>query len=150
MAARQIPDMVAKRVSTLDEGFRLLGWPMGENLRFVQNLLANIDVDGLYVTSSYLKVVRRDGGKDIRVHRGASNGFKSEHEIVDAVGDVDRGPSERAGTWRVAHPDTTSGVMAGQSTKPYRQPVRRCQVDGCGLILYPKTGCDVHGVLETR
>ncbi len=135
-----------KQLTSLDEGFRDLGWPQGENMRFVQRLLANIDVDGLYATSSYIKVARRDGGPAIQIHRGASNGFVSEQEILDAVSDAVPARSERAGTWRVIHPDTTSGADSGTRRRPYRRPVRHCPVEGCGMIMYPKTGCDMHGL----
>lgn len=125
--------------NSLEDALRDRHLPV-ENQAFVRTLLSALDVEGYFERSGYIKVTRAGGGPAIAIHYGYSNGFRSEDEIVRAVGDVERWPSARGkGLWGVAHP-TNRPHSGGGGTKRDRLELGTCTT--CGMQL-PATGkCD--------
>ena len=53
----------------------------------------------------YVVATRRDGGRDLHIYYGATNGFDDEAEVIRVAGaTADRRASSRRGTWCVEHP----------------------------------------------
>lgn len=96
-----------------------------ENRDFIRRALRSVDVAEYVDRGGCIKVIRRDGGPAIEIHYGYTNGFRSEEEILAAVGDVDRWISRRGrGMWGVSHPENKlrdgSGVgSARQDRREY-------------------------------
>jgi hypothetical protein len=57
-------------------------------------------------SNAYIKATRREGGPDLHIHWGYTNGFTCEEEAVGIAGSAVRGASSRKGTWYVEHPVT--------------------------------------------
>jgi hypothetical protein len=126
------------RFNSLDAALRERRVPL-ENHRFIKDLLARIDVEGYYDTASYVKVVRRDGEPGLQIASGYTNGFRSEEEIVRAVGDVERWPSARGSSlWGVSHPIHGLRETEGGGRTERRRD--RCAV--CGAELPLSGECD--------
>jgi hypothetical protein len=111
-----------RRYQSLQEALRLKRYPL-ENHGFVTRFSSAIEFEGFYETTGYIKAVRADGGPDVQIHYGGSNGFLSEEEVIAAAGleAAGRRPStERHGLWRVSHPVEApgrDGAMSGGSAK---------------------------------
>ncbi|BBX27424.1 hypothetical protein GCM10009632_39270 [Mycolicibacterium alvei] len=85
-----------------------------------------------HVGKSYVVATRCDGGRDLHIEYGATNGFSSEEETMrlapDAVG---RGASSRKGTWYVLHPVNQARV-GGERSRDVRRKATLCD---CGMEL---------------
>ena len=68
-----------------------------------------------------MRAVRRDGGPDLRIASGWSNGFVSEEEVVQVAGDVTRWESGRTGLWGLSHPEHGGGGQGGGASRTLRQ-----------------------------
>lgn len=93
------------RWDTLAQAFAAHHYPM-ENLPLVQRLVDALGVDhyeGIR-SRSYIKGVRRDGGRRLAIAYGYTGGLTSEQEILNTVGDVDRGSSADGRQWWMHHP----------------------------------------------
>ena len=93
---------------TLDDGFRQLQIPL-VNQRFVRHIVNVIGIDRFLSTSTYLRAVRSEGGPDLRIAYGWTNGFVSRDEARRAAGDaaeIDPSPDRAGhGLFGVRHPE---------------------------------------------
>jgi hypothetical protein len=106
-------DRELTQYSSLDDAFVKFGIPDG-NRKFVRDFVQKVGISAFYETSGYIKAVRSAGGPDLHIASGWSNGFVSEAEIVELIGDVDRwGDNERARLWGVSHPVNRIGHGGG-------------------------------------
>ncbi|ORW57749.1 hypothetical protein AWC21_18370 [Mycolicibacterium peregrinum] len=107
-----------------------------ENHEFIRDLIDAVGIDGYRVVDQpgkpYVAAARHDGGRDLHIYYGATNGFVSEAEAMrfapDAVG---RGPSSRKGTWYVLHPVNQARV-GGERARNVRRTPTYCD---CGMEL---------------
>lgn len=99
--------------ASLSEALRAMKVPL-ENHRLIERFTSAIGIATYYGTSGYIGAERLEGGPSLHIASGYTNGFISEPELLDAVGDYvgDHWTSER-GThqWGVTHP--RSGVGGG-------------------------------------
>lgn len=77
-----------------------------ENHALIRRFCEAIGVVKFEERGSYLKAVRPDGGPALQINSGWTNGFLSEEEVREAVGDdAAYWPSGRGtGQWGVTHP----------------------------------------------
>ncbi len=102
-----------KQYASIDDALSQFGIP-DANRPFIKNFIRRIPISGLFETSGYIKAVRADGGPDMHIASGWSNGFVSEAEVLDVCGDVERwGDDERARVWGVSHPENRIGHGGG-------------------------------------
>ena len=87
------------------QAFQAHRFPM-ENLGIVQQIVDHIGISCFedIQTRGYIKAIRTDGRKTLHIHFGYTSGFGSEAEILDSVGDVDRGSWHDGREWWVTHP----------------------------------------------
>jgi hypothetical protein len=106
-------DNKLKQYSSLDDALTQSGVPHA-NRALIHRFVEGIGIAAYYETTGYIKAVRSAGGPDLRIASGWSNGFVSEAEICDVLGDVDRWLSdERVGLWGVSHPENQIGNGGG-------------------------------------
>jgi hypothetical protein len=94
----------AERWDTLADAFAAYRLPL-ENLTFIRPLADAVGIshyDGIQ-TRGYIKGVRKAGGRILHIHYGYTGGITSEADIVEALGDVDRGTWDGK-EWWVTHP----------------------------------------------
>lgn len=109
-----------KKYSSLDDALRSFRIPE-RNHEFIRRFVEAVGVAEFYETSGYIKCVRAAAGPDLHIASGWSNGFASEAEILDILGDVDRWvDDERARVWGVSHPENRIG-HGGSGAAP-REP----------------------------
>jgi hypothetical protein len=79
----------------------------------------------------YVVATRRDGGLDLHIYYGATNGFYSEDEVIRIAGEAAdrRASGSRRGTWCVEHPVNNSRPP-GPRSRDVRREGTRCD---CGL-----------------
>lgn len=123
--------------ASLSEAFQERHISVG-NQRFVQELLRRLPVSGYFDRGDCLKVTRSDTRHAVEVHPGYSNGFMSEDEILDSVGDVHRwksGRSKHGFMWGVSHPDPfgRGGGGGGGQRKQKRPDYGVCPIHGMEL-----------------
>jgi hypothetical protein len=98
---------------SLDEALVKFGIPW-ENHDLIRKIAAGIPLSRFVETSSYIRADRTDGGPSLNIASGWTNGFRSESEILDILGDVDRwGDDTRARLWGVSHPVNHIGHGGG-------------------------------------
>ena len=106
-----------------------------ENHEFIRRFTNAIGIAAYRVveaSNTYIRATRRDGGPDLHIHYGYTNGFASEEEIVGTAGEAaQRKASSRKGTWYVAHPETKVYDGSGRSASVRREGV----FCGCGMQL---------------
>ena len=108
----------------------------GANHEFIRRITAAVGIAGYRVVhnvgKSYVVATRRDGGRDLHIEYGYTNGFISEDETIRVAPDaVGRGPSSRKDTWYVAHP--VNQVRDGsERSRDVRRQARLCS---CGMEL---------------
>ena len=90
---------------SLDRAMDDFKLPM-ENREFVREFAIAIGIEGCAVTSAYIKVIRTDGGPDVRIASGYSNGFVDEAEALRVTGGAHPvwASEKRKGFWGVDHP----------------------------------------------
>lgn len=107
---------------SLDEALRANRIP-SENHATIRKLTAAIGVKSFSQTASarYVKAHRIDGGPDLFIEFGFTNGFVSEDEIIAIDPLLDREPSTvRKGLWVVWHPTNgkhSNGASAARSRR---------------------------------
>ena len=112
--------------ATLDDALTRFGIPDG-NHAFIRTFVEAIGIRAYYETSGYIKAERADGGPQLNIASGWSNGFVSEQEIVDILGDVDRwGDDERPRLWGVSHPINNIGHGGGGPAGTGRRSYGTC------------------------
>jgi hypothetical protein len=130
-------DNKLKQYSSLDDALTQSGVPHA-NRALIHRFVEGIGIAAYYETTGYIKAVRSDGGPDLRIASGWSNGFVSEAEICDVLGDVDRWLSdERVGLWGVSHPENKIGNGGGGPNSESVRSYGMCSI--CFLDL-PATG----------
>ena len=106
-----------------------------ENHDFIRRCVAAMGIAEYRVmltSQPHVIAKRRDGGRDLHIYYGYTNGFSGEEEIVRVAGrGVGRGPSSRKGTWYVEHP--TTRVHPGEQRR--RDVRREAGFCGCGMQL---------------
>lgn len=105
-----------------------------ENHAFIREITKAADIIGYrvvhHVGKSYIVATRRDGGRDLHIEYGATNGFNSEDEAIRiAPNAVGWGPSSRKGTWYVLHPVNKARVT-GERSRDVRRKATFC---ACGM-----------------
>lgn len=112
-----------------------------ENHPFIQRLTDTVGISGYSVVDSdrpYVRAVRRDGHRDLRIDWGFTAGFISREDALRACGGAgDVAPSSSVkGTWYVTHP--VNRVHKGsERTRKTQREGGFC--GGCGEQL-PLTG----------
>lgn len=109
------------------------------NRKFVRRLFKDIPIREIVQTSGYLKVARRDGSRDLRIHHGYTTGFTSREEVTDMglnapVWACDRG-------WGVNHPVHGPPRSGGRGSTTVRSP-EVCQKCGMTFALNGACQCD--------
>lgn len=91
----------------IDRAMEKFGIPL-ENRDFIRKFVVAIGVSGCEIvrSKSYIKALRIDGGEDLRIASGWSNGFVDEAEALAATGGSQpvQPDAKRRGTWYVDHP----------------------------------------------
>ena len=91
------------RWETLSQAFAAYHYPL-DNLALVQAIVDHVGIhhyEGIK-SRSYIKGIRHVGGRIVHIHFGYTGGLRSEAEITDSVGDVDRGTWDGR-EWWVTH-----------------------------------------------
>ncbi|QAY74098.1 hypothetical protein ET445_12865 [Agromyces protaetiae] len=129
------------RWETLEQAFRAHGFPT-ENLRLVQRIVDHLGVSHYedIATLSYIKGIRNGGGKTLHIHFGYTGGLSSEAEILDSVGDVDRGSWFDGREWWVSHPVNKLRDGNGMASRSGARAVRFCPT--CSMQLPASGICD--------
>lgn len=105
------------------------------NYEFIRAITDVVGVEGYRFIDQpdkpYVIATRRDGGRDLHIYYGATNGFYSEDEVIRVAGnDADRRASgSRKGTWCVEHPVNQSRPP-GPRSRDVRREGTRCD---CGM-----------------
>lgn len=111
-----------------------------ENHHFIREITSAIGIVEYQtvVNSSkiYIRAKRRDGGPDLHIAWGYTNGF-CEAELVRIASGAPRRPSSRKGTWYVEHPVTR--VHAGRERS--RSTRREAGFCDCGMQLSLTGAC---------
>lgn len=81
-----MPDTNRTEYPSLGEALRDMKVPL-ENHRPIEQLTSAIGIASYYGASGYIGAERRDGGPALHIASGITNGFVSEVELLDAVGD---------------------------------------------------------------
>ncbi len=132
-------DSSERRYGSLSEAFNDMKFDL-DNQAFIRRFAESLDVEGIYGRSGYLKLVRVSEGPALQVHRGYTNGFRSEEEIRHLLPDAHVWRSQRIkGTFGVTHP--VHGPMRGDGSRA-RKPVPQKPCPNCGDLM-PLSGiCD--------
>lgn len=134
--------MTDRTIDSLGDAFREYRTPFA-NQQFIADFVAKADMAALARYSEHFRVERRSGGPALQVHHGSTIGFRSEDEVKELVGDVNRFPSEwLPGCWGVSHPvqaDSGSGERSATSRHVPNEPCPKC---GDMMSL---AGCDFCG-----
>lgn len=103
-----------------------------EFIRDITSAVGILSYHAVSASTSYVVASRRDGGPDLHIHYGYTNGFTSEEEIVRVAGSGPvRAPSSRKGTWYVGHPENALRHRDGSS----RDARREAGYCSCGMQL---------------
>ena len=93
-----------RQFDSLNDALRVVRIPI-ENHRFIQRWVDSVGIGSFFERGSYIRAVRRGAGPALEIHSGYTNGFVSEEEVVQALGDERMWPSNRGtGQWGVTHP----------------------------------------------
>jgi hypothetical protein len=92
-----------------------------EFIRSFTNAVGIADYRVVAADNSYIRAKRRDGGPDLHIHWGYTNGFTSVEEAVGVAGGAVRGASSRKGTWYVEHPLTKARPGSTRSASVRRE-----------------------------
>jgi hypothetical protein len=132
-------DYVLRRYSSLEDALDSYGIPL-ENRDFVREFVGKIGISDFFETTNYIKAVRKDGGPDMHISSGWSNGFRSEAEILSIFPNQKErwGDDERARVWGVWHPLNWSGRATGDSASKQRD-YGTCPK--CLMNFYPNGTC---------
>jgi hypothetical protein len=95
-----------------------------ENHDFIRRFTTAVGITDYSVMGAgktYIRATRREGGPDLHIHWGYTNGFTSEEEAVGIAGSAVRGASSRKGTWYVEHPVTKVRPGSSRSASVRRE-----------------------------
>jgi hypothetical protein len=124
---------------SLTEALSKAGIP-SENHNFIRDFTNAIGIVAYRTVASssktYIKAERRDGGPDLHIAWGYTNGF-SEEELIRIASGATRKPSSRKGTWYVEHP-VTKVHSGGERSKSTRREGDFCS---CGMQLSLTGAC---------
>lgn len=110
-----------------------------EFIRSITSAVGVLSYRAVLASKSYVVASRRDGGPDLHIYYGYTNGFTSEAEIIHIAGNGPvRAPSSRKGTWYVGHPENNIRD-SGDSSRDVRREVDYCS---CGMQLSLRGVCD--------
>jgi hypothetical protein len=127
-----------RRYDSLEQVFQDRRIPL-ENQAIIRELTQAIGIEAFYDRGTYVKAVRSGPGKPLNIAYGWTNGFDSEEEVIQAVGDVDRWVSGRAiGMWGLWHP--VHGGPSGGGAKSSRPDPGVCPT--CTMELPSSGRCD--------
>jgi hypothetical protein len=110
-----------RRYSSLEDALDSYGIPL-ETRDFVREIVGKIGISDFFETTKCIKAIRKDGGPDMHIASGWSNGFISEAEILSIFPNhQDRwADDERARVWGVGHPLTCTGRAGGDPAGKHR------------------------------
>ena len=95
-----------------------------ENHEFIRRVASTVGITDYRVVGAgtrYIRATRREGGPDLHIYWGYTNGFTSEEEAVGVAGTAVRGASSRKGTWYVEHPVTKVRPVSTRSASVRRE-----------------------------
>jgi hypothetical protein len=131
-----------ERWETLSQAFAAYRYPL-ENRSLVQRLVDAIGIDHYegIASRSYIRAIRRGAGRLVHIHFGYTGGLGSEEEILDAVGDVDRGSWSDGREWWIVHPlNKLRGANGAGATSRSLSDYGQCPIH---FLALPATGrCD--------
>ena len=110
-----------------------------ENHALITRVAEGIGIALYLETSTYIRAVRREGGPDIRIAWGWTNGFRSEDEVLATVGDVQRWRSDRRGLWGITHPVNRAWSNETASARHVQRDYAICP--RCTLMLAANGTC---------
>lgn len=132
------------RWETLDQAFQAHRIPM-ENWPLITRIVDHVGIDHYEGTDErrYIKAIRRDGQRTLRIAYGYTTGFQTEEDAVAAAGDVARAPSSEGG-WYVLHPVNAVGKWYGGSgSKADKREAREMDCPLCGFRVTVGSTCEV-------
>ncbi|RRJ87869.1 hypothetical protein EG850_03175 [Gulosibacter macacae] len=133
-------DARSRKFASLSEALSEMNIPF-ENHTLIRRIVEGCDVIGLYERGGYIKAVRRDGGRDLHIHSGFTNGFESAAIVQALLGEVESFDSQRG--WGLVHPENK--LREASATPAKAAPIDYGVCDSCFLTL-PATGvCDCGG-----
>ncbi len=90
-----------------------------ENHALIRRFCEHVGISRYEDRAGYIKAVRADGGPALQINFGWTNGFRSEAEVREAVGDdASYWESGRGtGLWGVTHPINNIGHGGGGTVK---------------------------------
>ena len=89
------------RFASLDAALETHQIPL-DNRPVIRRFTSAVGIEAYIGTSSYLRAVRKDGGPDLHIAHGYTNGFRSRDEATAASGTPQVSASTRG--WLVIHP----------------------------------------------
>jgi hypothetical protein len=126
-----------REYASLDAAFEDKKIPM-ENRGFIRSFLDALPIAAYHEASSHIAATRTDSPHPMHVSYGYTTGFRSEQEVLDVVGDVERWRSgSRKKVWGVAHPVNKIRAGGESTAAADARPVAHCPT--CGLQL-PSAG----------
>ncbi|MBC9927177.1 hypothetical protein [Leucobacter sp. cx-169] len=138
MNAETVPDSAPDRFGSLSEAFQARQTSL-VNREFLQHLIGHVPISEIVDLASYIKVVRADGGPDLRISAGYTNGFAAESEIRSRFPDAETWRSSaRTGLWGVTHPE--NGMLNAAGRENGSQPARDLEPCPNCFILMDVTG----------
>ena len=117
---------------------------MLENLPLVQRFVDRVGVTHFesVPSRSYIRAIRRNGGRPVFIDSGCTAGLPPEAEIVDAVGDLDRGTDGRE--WWTVHP--VNKIRDGSGPKRRTEDRDHGFCPSCFMALHAASVCDDCGL----
>ena len=134
------------RWEALDQAFQAHRIPM-ENWPLIRRIVEHVGIDHYEGIDArrYIKAIRRDGQRMLKIAYGYTAGFRTEEEAVAAAGDVARAPSSEGG-WYVLHPVNAVGKWYGGSgSKADARPAREVDCPDCGVRVRIGSECGATG-----
>jgi len=129
--------------TTLDEALRAQRIPL-ENWSLIRAITRSIGISHYEERSSYLKTIRRDGGRALRIHSGWTEGLESEEEAAP-FRDFENSSNEvwsDESSWVVGHPLNQIRGSAGSRASPSPEP----EICTHCFMTLPRSGtCDCQG-----
>lgn len=110
-----------REFASLDDALRAKNQTIA-NTAFLRRALGPIAATAYY-DRGYIKIVRAEGGPDVRIHRGYTNGL-TEQEAAALSNENHVWVSKRTGTWGVDHPDHGRGGGGSTPARPIRRGER--------------------------
>ncbi len=132
------------RWETLDQAFQAHRIPM-ENWPLIRRIVDYVGIDHYEGIDArrYIKAIRRDGQRMLKIAYGYTAGFRTEEEAVAAAGDVARAPASEGG-WYVLHPVNAVGKWyGGTESRADKHQTRDMDCPQCGIRVTVGSTCEV-------